>query len=211
MPLLTPAQAWAFLPHGYLFSILIETPVLLLGLSHRHSIGRRLFAGVWLTACTYPIVILVLPLLFPQDQRGLYLLVAETFAPVAECAIFWAMFGSKEPNGRVPQWGQEHSNRSKWMMEHKEEGIKSEDTEISAANLPQGIKPPSDFTVTTAPTPSSTPSGESLSPDEWPDAPPRESRWAFWQDMLTITLANLASFALGEVWPLDWWPQNQAH
>jgi len=41
---------WAFLPVGYLFSVLIETPVLLVGLSPRHPYGRRLFAGLWLTA-----------------------------------------------------------------------------------------------------------------------------------------------------------------
>ena len=34
-------------------SILIETPILVVGLSKPHSLTRRLFAGVWLTACTY--------------------------------------------------------------------------------------------------------------------------------------------------------------
>ena len=41
---------------GYLFTISVETPVLLVGLSRRHPIRHRLFAGVWLTACTYPVV-----------------------------------------------------------------------------------------------------------------------------------------------------------
>src|SRR6516162_7431465 len=102
--MLDPAEAWAFLPHGYLFSILIETAVLLVGLSRRHSLGRRLFAGVWLTACTYPIVILVMPMFFTKEQRGLYLLIAETFAPVAECALFWAAYGSKEETWRPSMW-----------------------------------------------------------------------------------------------------------
>ena len=94
---MTPQELWAFLPFGYLFSILIETPILLVGLSPHHSWQRRLFAGVWLTACTYPIVILVLPLCFdPGEQRALYLAVAETFAPVAECALFWAAFGTRQ-------------------------------------------------------------------------------------------------------------------
>ena len=83
-------SGWAFLPVGYLFSILIETPILMLGLSRVHSWRRRLFAGIWLTACTYPIVILTLPGLF--EARWAYLAVAETFAPVAECALFWAAF-----------------------------------------------------------------------------------------------------------------------
>jgi hypothetical protein len=77
---------------GYLISIAVETPVLVALLSRRHALWKRLFAGVWLTACTYPVVWLVLPPLFADNQRWLYLLVAETFAPVAECAIFWFAF-----------------------------------------------------------------------------------------------------------------------
>jgi hypothetical protein len=96
---------WAFLPVGYVFSVLIETPVLLVGLSRRHPYGRRLFAGLWLTACTYPIVVLVLPEFFPRpEQRTLYLWVAETFAPVAECALFWAAWGTRAEWGRRSMW-----------------------------------------------------------------------------------------------------------
>jgi hypothetical protein len=92
-----PGSVWHFLVFGYLFSILIETPVLLVGLSCRHPIRHRLFAGIWLTACTYPIVILVLPLCInPMEHRALYLAVAETFAPVAECVLFWMAFGKRE-------------------------------------------------------------------------------------------------------------------
>ena len=88
-----PAALWSFLPKGYLLTIAIETPVLLVGLARAHPVARRLFAGVWLTACTYPIVVLVLPLLIPPERsRLLYLLVAETFAPAAECALFAAAF-----------------------------------------------------------------------------------------------------------------------
>jgi hypothetical protein len=83
-------SGWQFLPIGYLASILIETPILLFGLSRAHPWRRRLFAGIWLTACTYPVVILTLPVLF--ESRGTYLAVAETFAPAAECALFWAAF-----------------------------------------------------------------------------------------------------------------------
>ena len=97
-----PTDLWLFLPIGYLISILIETPVLLIGLSSRHSLGRRLFAGVWLTACTYPIVALVLPLLL--EPWAIYLLVGETFAPVAECTLFWAAFGIPEEWGKRSMW-----------------------------------------------------------------------------------------------------------
>ena len=90
-----PADLWLFLPLGYLFTVAVEIPVLILGLSRALSFRQRLFAGLWLTACTYPIVILVLPLLFSSQPRSLYLLVAETFAPVAECALFWLAFRRK--------------------------------------------------------------------------------------------------------------------
>src|SRR5205085_8102340 len=86
---MSASDLWRFLLIGYPFTILIETPILLLGLSSRHSLKRRLFAGVWLTACTYPIVVLVMPLMFANASRGIYLAVAETFAPVAECVLFW--------------------------------------------------------------------------------------------------------------------------
>jgi hypothetical protein len=101
---MSPNELWHFLPLGYLLTILIETPILLVGLSGRHLFKRKLFAGVWLTACTYPIVVLVLPLLFTPDQRVLYLAVAETFAPVAECVLFWLAFGNKEAVGTSSMW-----------------------------------------------------------------------------------------------------------
>ena len=102
---MTPQELWIFLPFGYLLSIAIETPILLIGLSARHSWKRRLFAGLWLTACTYPIVVLVLPMFFDvQEQRTLYLLVAETFAPVAECALFGTAFGTREWWGSRSMW-----------------------------------------------------------------------------------------------------------
>ncbi|MDY3554265.1 hypothetical protein R5W24_003384 [Gemmata sp. JC717] len=85
---------------GYCITVAVETVVLLLLLSRRHPLGARLFAGAWLTACTYPVVWLVLPGLFGADERGLYLLTAETFAPAAECAIFWAAFVRPLPPDR---------------------------------------------------------------------------------------------------------------
>jgi hypothetical protein len=81
---------------GYLLTVAVETPLLLAGLSRRHAVRVRLFAGVWLSACTYPVVWLVLPPLFPE--RWLYLLVAETFAPLAECVLFWLAFVRGQPH-----------------------------------------------------------------------------------------------------------------
>jgi hypothetical protein len=101
---MSPTELWRFFPLGYLLSILIETPVLLIGLSKRHPIKRRLFAGVWLTACTYPIVVLVLPLALANASRGFYLVVAETFAPVAECVLFWLAYGARAQVGKASMW-----------------------------------------------------------------------------------------------------------
>jgi hypothetical protein len=89
----SPWELWHFFPIGYLFTIAIETPILFFGLSAHHSKRRRIAAGVWLSACTYPIVVLVLPLLL--SERWLFLLVAETFAPMAECALFRMAFGKE--------------------------------------------------------------------------------------------------------------------
>jgi hypothetical protein len=97
------ADLWKFLLIGYPITIAVETPILLLGLSPRHRFGRRLFAGIWLTACTYPIVVLVLPPLRDYSTT-LYLLVAETFAPVAECTLFWLAFGERAERWRKSMW-----------------------------------------------------------------------------------------------------------
>jgi hypothetical protein len=59
---------------------------------------------VWLTACTYPIVTLVLPLVFVNRSRNIYLIVAETFAPVAECVLFWLAFGDPAEVGKASMW-----------------------------------------------------------------------------------------------------------
>ena len=92
---------WLFLPVGYLITILIEAPILLFGLSPKLSIRQKLLCGIWLTACTYPIVVLVLPTIFFGSPRWQYLAVAETFAPVAECLIFWLAFRSSRLLGGV--------------------------------------------------------------------------------------------------------------
>ena len=94
-----PLSLWKFLPVGYLLSISLEIPILLIGLSKRHSLRRRVLAGLWLTACTYPIVILVLPLLIESHYgRTAYVITAESFAPLAECLLFWMAFDAeREP------------------------------------------------------------------------------------------------------------------
>jgi hypothetical protein len=89
----------------YLFTISIETPILIAGLSRRHPLRHRVFAGFWLTACTYPFVWLVFPALInPNTHPILYLSVAETFAPLGECLLFWLAFGRAEPRSRAAFW-----------------------------------------------------------------------------------------------------------
>ena len=92
-------ELWRFLPFGYCLTILFEIPVLLIGLSKLHPLKDKLIAGFGLTAFTYPVVILVLPMLFP-NSRLIYLIVAETFAPVAECWLFGLLFHSAD----LPRW-----------------------------------------------------------------------------------------------------------
>jgi hypothetical protein len=85
------ASMWVFLPLGYALTILIEVPILMVALSDRHSMKRRFWCGAWLTACTYPIVVIVLPVaVWPTLGRTGYLWIAETFAPLAECLLFRA-------------------------------------------------------------------------------------------------------------------------
>ena len=101
---MSPLQLWRFLPLGYLLTIAIETPILFFALSRRHPQRHRLMAGLWLTACTYPIVTLVLPLLLENYSRAVFLVVAETFAPVAECILFWLAFGTAAELGKRSMW-----------------------------------------------------------------------------------------------------------
>ena len=85
-------RLWLFLPFGYLLTILIETPVLLVALTPKIDFKQKLWCGVWLTACTYPVVILVLPALMQDFSKAAYLTIAEIYAPAGECLFFWLAF-----------------------------------------------------------------------------------------------------------------------
>jgi hypothetical protein len=90
---------------SYVFTIAVETCVLLVGLSRCHPIRRRVAAGVWLSACTYPILWLVLPVFIsPETQRPLFLAVGETFVPLAECALFYWAFQRRRELSRAQRW-----------------------------------------------------------------------------------------------------------
>jgi hypothetical protein len=80
-------------PIYYLITIAIETPILCVGLSSEHPLRRRLLSGIWLTACTYPLVWFVAPVWFdPIEERIAYLAVAESIAHFGECALFYLAF-----------------------------------------------------------------------------------------------------------------------
>src|ERR1700737_1919720 len=89
------SRMWLFFPIGFLFTVAIEAAVLLPGLSARHPMRRRIFAALWLNACSYPIVILVLPLLINLNEHyAAYLWIAEIFAPVSGCPLFCLASGN---------------------------------------------------------------------------------------------------------------------
>jgi hypothetical protein len=86
---------WFYLVVGYMLTVAVELPILVVGLGPEHTLRRKMLAGFWLTACTYPMVVLVLPPLFwspSWGSRWLYLAVAEPFAALAECGLFLAAF-----------------------------------------------------------------------------------------------------------------------
>ena len=99
-------ELFYFLPIGYLVTILVETPILVAGLSRKLSLKQRILCGVWLTACTYPVVVLVLPAIFFGSSRFLYLTVAEIFAPAADARFaisrFAQAFASTKCSARWP-------------------------------------------------------------------------------------------------------------
>ena len=92
-----PEWDWRVMAEGYLLTVVVETAVLWVGLSRRHRPWERLVAEVWLTACTYPVVWVVLPPLFAE--RWAYLAASEGFAAAAEAGLFWAAFIRPRPFG----------------------------------------------------------------------------------------------------------------
>lgn len=82
---------WLLLICGYLLTILIEIPILILGLPRKFAVKDTIVNGLLLTAITYPVVVLVLPAIFTEmgiENRVLFLAVAESFAPITEVLFF---------------------------------------------------------------------------------------------------------------------------
>lgn len=89
-----------------LATMAIETVVLVAILTRRHRLSVRLVAGIWLSACTLPIVWLVLPWFFSSHGSDkAYVVTAETFAAVTECCLFWIAFvRSQRRDKRATAW-----------------------------------------------------------------------------------------------------------
>lgn len=92
---------------GYFLTVCLETPVLLLGLQRKYTLKQKIAAGFLLTACSYPFVCFLIPaMISPYTDRTLYLIVAETFAPVSECLVYWLWLG---------RWKSNFSDRRLWL------------------------------------------------------------------------------------------------
>jgi len=84
---------WLQLLMSYGLTVVIESPILMVALSWAHPWRHRLFAGVWLTSCSYPVIALVLPyFISTAESWPTYVVAAEVFAPVFECFLFWLVF-----------------------------------------------------------------------------------------------------------------------
>ncbi|MBI5831749.1 MAG: hypothetical protein HZB16_05465 [Armatimonadetes bacterium] len=85
---------------GYALGVVVETPVLLATLSPAHGWRRRCAAGLWLTACTYPLLVMVLPVFIDPDTAWTrYVVVGEVAVAVTESALFYLAFnrGTQRP------------------------------------------------------------------------------------------------------------------
>lgn len=82
---------------GYTLTVAIEIPILFALLSPSHSRKSKLIAGFFLTACSYPLVVFVMPRIFnPLVEGLLYKSVTETIVPIVECAVFWLLFTRRQ-------------------------------------------------------------------------------------------------------------------
>jgi hypothetical protein len=78
------AFAWA-----WVLTVLVEGVVLWFGLEGRHDRRTRVFAALWLSSCTLPVVHFAFPALRGAGLSDAgWMGLAEVFAPLAECALF---------------------------------------------------------------------------------------------------------------------------
>jgi len=74
-----------------------------LGLSRRHSVKSRIAAAAWLSSCTVPVVLLVIPHFLPVIWHwlGAWSDIASLLVlDVAACLLFWLVFGNRSQLGK---------------------------------------------------------------------------------------------------------------
>lgn len=84
-------EIWLFLAIGYLATVTIEIPVLILCMSPEIANRQKVELGLLLTAFSYPVVILVLPLVLSACHIGKpthQIAIIECYAALAEVALF---------------------------------------------------------------------------------------------------------------------------
>jgi len=85
-----------FLASGYLATVAIEAPLLVAFLPSRYSLRTRIGCGFWLTACTYPVVVLVMPNIANGPfSWSVTLLVTEIWVALTEVALLRAVAGRR--------------------------------------------------------------------------------------------------------------------
>jgi hypothetical protein len=87
---------WRVLLLGYCLFVAIELPIFLLALSARNDRRQRIFSALWLTACSFPLVILVMPafidMFVPKDWHGpVNTMQIALITPIVECLLFWML------------------------------------------------------------------------------------------------------------------------
>ena len=85
-----------FLAFGYLATVAIEAPLLVAFLPSHYSLRTRIGCGFWLTACTYPVVVLVIPnIAYGPFTWPVALLVTEIWVALTEVALLRAVSGRR--------------------------------------------------------------------------------------------------------------------
>jgi len=106
---ISPAILWAWLIPGYVMTFALETPVLFFGLSPPHSKSRRIAAGFWLNACSYPIVVVTVPVSAFPDLPA---------APLAGKTVIDTCNYGPERDGHIPDLDSESLTSSELLLRY---------------------------------------------------------------------------------------------
>ncbi len=93
----------ALLGFIWVVMVLVQTPVLALGLSRPHTWEVRLLAGGWLSACTVPLLMLVVPYL-PEQGWSLAWGLVEFRTTVCQPQVAAGGWSSSAPRSASLRW-----------------------------------------------------------------------------------------------------------